>query len=319
MFPERRVQPQFRIGKHLAAAALAAIIVLVGSALSRIPDRLELGRRVATLYFEPVGFDSTEWGPFRLAGAWHVTGDDPRFGGVSALAIDGSDLVAVSDMGAVVRFPKAFADRARAVVSDVPGGPGPGHFKVQRDAESLAHDPQGRGWWVGFEHGNELWLFDHAFDRSLERIRFGRHRWPSNLGLEGALADGRSLLLFPENGREMVRLDDGVSRTFAIANSQGSVSEAARLPDGTMLVIQRNISPLGFRSALVELRRVGKGYRLQGRVELPLEWRDNPEGLAAEQLPNGAIRLWIMTDDNQQPPLRTLLIALDIPARSGGN
>jgi hypothetical protein len=35
--------------------------------------------------------------------------------------------------------------------------------------------------------------------------------------------------------------------------------------------------------------------------------------MTAERLPNGDTRLWIITDDNFQQPLRTLLIALDLP------
>jgi len=47
---------------------------------------------------------------------------------------------------------------------------------------------------------------------------------------------------------------------------------------------------------------------------------DNVEAMAVEPLPNGTRRLWLMTDNNVQPPLRTLLIAVDVPAaKRAGN
>ena len=52
-------------------------------------------------------------GPLRLAGAWELTAADPRFGGVSALAIDARRFLAVSDLGAVIRFDPPFVDAAR--------------------------------------------------------------------------------------------------------------------------------------------------------------------------------------------------------------
>jgi hypothetical protein len=311
-FPERPMQHQFRIWEHLAAALLFALIVHIASGSLRVPDRVELGPRAAMLTFKPVRLGAA-WGPFRLAGAWRVTSSDPRLGGVSALGIDGADLVAISDVGSVIRFPKRFGPQTHASIREVPGGPRTGAYKIERDSESLARDPWRRGWWVAFEHGNQLWLFDRGFERPLERIDFGYRRWPPNDGLEGVLGDGSGLLMFPESGREVVRLENGQVRIARITNPQGRISDAARLPDGRLLLIQRSFT-WGFRSALVELRKSGEHYRLERRVPLPLGRLDNPEGLAAERLPDGTTRLWLMTDDNFQRPLRTLLVALDIPA-----
>ena len=44
---------------------------------------------------------------------------------------------------------------------------------------------------------------------------------------------------------------------------------------------------------------------------------DNAEAMAAERLPDGRTRLWIMTDDNFTRPFRTLLIALDLAVAPG--
>ena len=40
---------------------------------------------------------------------------------------------------------------------------------------------------------------------------------------------------------------------------------------------------------------------------------DNAEALAAEPIAGGT-RLWLMTDDNFSWPMRTLLVALDLPS-----
>ena len=73
------------------------------------------------------------------------------------------------------------------------------------------------------------------------------------------------------------------------------------------------MTPFGFRNALVSLEKAGPGYRFGRRIALPLGPFDNVEAIAVEALPGGKRRLWLMTDDNFQPPLRSLLIALDWP------
>jgi len=61
------------------------------------------------------------------------------------------------------------------------------------------------------------------------------------------------------------------------------------------------------------LDKTRSGYRFGRRFALPLAPLDNVEAIAVEALGAGKHRLWLMTDDNFQPPLRTLLIALDWP------
>ena len=48
------------------------------------------------------------------------------------------------------------------------------------------------------------------------------------------------------------------------------------------------------------------------RIALDLGPLDNMEGIAAERLPDGGTRLWIVSDDNFRPWMRTLLVALDL-------
>ena len=55
------------------------------------------------------------------------------------------------------------------------------------------------------------------------------------------------------------------------------------------------------------------GTRITHKWTLGVGALDNIEALAPESLPNGQVRLWMMTDDNFHRPLRTLLIAVDVP------
>ena len=90
----------------------------------------------------------------------------------------------------------------------------------------------------------------------------------------------------------------------------GRLSEAVRLPDGGILVLARRPGPTGFRNALVPLQ---PGDRLGAPIALGLGPLDNAEALAAEPIAGGT-RLWLMTDDNFRWPMRTLLVALDLPS-----
>jgi hypothetical protein len=44
----------------------------------------------------------------------------------------------------------------------------------------------------------------------------------------------------------------------------------------------------------------------------PLSGIDNMEGLAVAPGPGGALTLWLVSDDNFNPPQRTILVALSL-------
>ena len=316
MKAEREVQPTFRNTIWVQSLTLAAVVLLFAAWLERRPDRNELGWRSTWLRFDPLALDPETFGELRLAGAWTVTSDDPRFGGISALALASNQLVALTDSGAVIRFAKPSHRRQPASIGELPGGPGDRRFKFNRDAEALAKERMGRGWWVTFENRNELWLYDPGFRRTLKRHRLGQAAFPRNRGLEGATAMGASLLLVPEQGRSAIEWRGGTGRTFPIANPAGRISDAATLPSGELLVVNRQATPAGLANSVALLRRGTRAYAYTTRWKLGVGKLDNVEAVAPELLPGGRVRLWLMTDDNQQRPLRTLLIAVDLPARS---
>ena len=312
---ERGVQPLLRKIPLPQLLILAAAIPLFHYWAIRLPDREELGERSVRVEFEKAQLNPESFGELRLVGAWKLTSDDARFGGFSALAVDDGELLALTDFGVLARFPKPEGASAIARVGELPDGPGDRRFKRNRDSEALLRDPAGRGWWVAFENRNELWLYDERFARSLARIAFGRERWPLNKGIEAMAQAGTDTLAFPEQGRTVVRLRGSSAQSVPIEFPRGRISDAAQLPDGRLWVVHRNLTQFGFRNSLAELEPTANGYRIGGVMPLGVSPLDNVEAVAAERLPDGATRLWLMTDDNLQRPMRTLLLALDVPPR----
>ena len=310
---EPRVQVRFRIGEAFAALALFAGVLAAERRLESLPDREALPAAVAVLELYPVALPGTAPAPLKLVGAWRVRSSDPRVGGLSGLALDGEALVALTDSGAIIRFPKSIAARLPARVADLPAGPGDPAFKMNRDSEAVARDPGGRGWWVAFENRDQLWLFDHRFERALRRVAVPGASSAVNRGIEGLAVAAGGLLAFPESGGSALLWRDGRWSRTALAG-RGGLSEAVRLEDGAWLLVERQLTSRGFRNALVLVRADGASLRTVWRARLPVGRLDNVEGLAAEPLAGGGYRLWMVSDDNFHPRLRTLLIVVDIAA-----
>lgn len=312
---ERPVQRLFMKIPFFQLLMLGTTVLLFSQWVSALPDRTELGPRAAPVRLESVGLDAGGFSPLVLVGAWSLTSRDPRLGGVSALALEGDTLIALTDSGAIVRFAKPRGGSVEALIRELPDGPEDPRFKSRRDSEALVRDPSGRGWWAAFENRNQLWLYDEGFGHALGRIDFGKGRWPRNRGIEGLASAGDALLLFPERGNTVVEVGGSSERTIPIENPAGRISDAARLPTGELLVVNRHLTALGFANSVAVLERTRSGFRYRDRIPLGVSALDNVEALAPERLADGRIRLWLMTDDNFQRPLRTLLIALDWPRR----
>lgn len=292
------------LGLFLAVMAFAACP-------RNIEVRSDGPAREALVRFDPVRFAASGFAPMRLVGAWQVHVDDPRFGGVSALALDGDALLALTDSGTLIRFSRP-GGYGRALVRDLPAGPGISQLKLNRDTEALARDPGGRGWWIAFEHWHQIWLYDRDFRHALTRINFGGDRWPANRGLEAIVADADGLLLFPEPGNEWLRLTGKALRSSRLVNSYGDIADGLRLPDGRPLLVTRQFGLAGIAKHLVVAEWSNGELTLRSLAQLGLGATDNVEAIAAEALPNGT-RLWLMTDNDFRSRAPTYLVALDLP------
>jgi len=314
MVAERRVQPGFIFPQLIQLLALFAAFLAMWQFLARLPNRREIGPQAVPVTYTELPANSVNVAPLKLAGAWELSSPDPRFGGFSGLAVDQGRLLALTDQGFIARLAKPDEAHGKAIIQALPDGPSSGHHSWNRDTEALARDPSGRGWWVAFEKHHELWLFDAAFRRGLKRVRLGAWRWPTNLGVEGLIArPGPELLIFPEASDRMFRMRENRAMAVDLQGRQLLISEAVSLPGGGILAIERSFSPWGFENRLVGLLPSGSGYRIDRRIRMELRPLDNIEGMAAESLPDGSTRLWMISDDNFQRPLRTLLLAVDLP------
>lgn len=308
---ERRLQQIFRKSWIFSGLLVASLVVGARYAMSRLPDRIAGADAVAAIIYTPVRLRA-DGGPLRIVGAWRVESSERRLGGLSALAVDRGELVALSDSGVVVRMPKPGGARAVARVGDLPDGPGDPRRKSRRDSEALSRLADG-DWLVAFENRNQIWRYDSGFRSGRRVVRFTHQGWPTNRGIEAMAVDrDGGLVVVPEGRGTLFTVSDKVE-THPQASEGWTVSDAARMPDGRTMLLLRRITITGFRNAIGELESTEAGWRVAVRAALPLGALDNAEGLAAEPLSAGGTRLWIVTDNDFAGYRRTLLLAIDWP------
>lgn len=288
----------FRLAALLGLVLLPVIILAARLEMRDLPDRVPEQERTAAVRFEA-----------ERPGLWRVVVDDRRWGGVSALAIDRGRLLALTDSGVLVSLPRP-GTGGLARVRELPDGPGPPDEKRNRDSEAMLRDPGGRGWWVAFEFRHSLWLFDPRFRTAIRQVPLRAFGFSVNRGVE-AMVPGRARPdLLPEYGSEVLRNTGANWQRVPMRGAAGSVSDAAHLPDGRTVIALREVTTRGLRNRLAWLERDRSGYRLTPFAVLPLGPFDNVEGLAAEALADGSIRLWAITDNDGSRFRQTRLLAL---------
>ncbi len=307
---ERSLQQSFMKLRFFNSLLMAAAVGLAYLSIRELPDRRLLPPATVALTYSAAELEPVA-GPLVLAGAWELEANDPRLGGVSALAIDRGRFLAVTDRGAVLSFDRPGVTLPSIWLADLRAGPGPFGKKWGRDAESLALDPTGRGWWVGYEQNHSLWLYDPDLTFALDHIDLERDDWRDNRGAEGLLASEDSLLVLAENGREAMSVStEGLGRLLLDARAE--VAEAARAPDGSAWLLLRSKGWGGITQSIAPLISANGGYRAGRGWPLPKGAFDNYEGMAITPLPGGGWRFWLATDDGHRIMARTLLVALDL-------
>lgn len=326
--------------RRIAASCL--IFLAVGSTLVISGGQGEPTDRPFAIYAEPVVLDSRnparrDIGELRYLGGWVLTSDNPNFGGISAMVLDEDGFVAIGDAGGLFRF--ALNDEGaitRADIGQLSAGPIPDDGgevqKRDRDAEGLAHDPETGRYWVAFERANGFWRFDSAFERSdANTAPEAMEDWPSNGGAEAMvrLDDGRFLIFSeagdgPGDSREVLLfagdpVDDGPPplRLGYRPPGEHRITDAALLPDGRLLVLNRDFSIVEGVSvivSIVSLDTLTAGTILEGedvaRLDPPITI-DNMEALAIDGRDGRAI-IWMASDDNFNPLQRTLLLKFEL-------
>ena len=284
---------------------------------------------VTFVRFAPVALDPEDPGVKRLGrlaflGAWALTSNDARIGGISALHVEAGEALATSDAGWLIRLPlPRGTPQVRAEVSMVAQGPGPPGDKSNRDIESLV--VHGGEAWIGFEQANAIWRYDaRSFARRSSAEPPAMREWSNNAGPEAMvrLADGRFLVFAEGEGGESEALlfsgDPAVAGTPALRlryrPPEGyRITDAALLPDGRLALLNRKVSLFGGFTAkltLATLPRLTDRALIVGEAVAAFEGRvtrDNLEALSVTR-EGGRTILWIASDDNYNPLQRTLLM-----------
>ena len=143
-----------------------------------------------------------------------------------------------------------------------------------------------------------------------------------NVQCVAVLPDGRWLLI-SEEGRNAqsdleawLRRADGAGWDKMSYASTGifNPTDAVALPNGDVLVLERRFTVaggVGARLSRLRAADIRAGNRLVGE-ELanwaPPRAVDNMEAIAVEAGPRGETFVWLLSDDNQNPLQRTLLL-----------
>lgn len=302
------------------ATMVALLVILVGGPRSSslaivVPQSIRI---VSTpVLLQPDDPRRTRVGKLTLLAGWKLASRSPQFGGWSALHIDGDRVTAIGDYGSVLRFRLTRFGRATdARIDPLPAGCGRMDDKRQRDSEALTAVAD--GWWVGYEADNRLCKVapDFSHTMSLQRPAV-MDKWDGRYGAEAVLrlVDGRFLVFAerPPKGEARRPLlifmgDPAVSGTLVRVKSykppEGyNPTDAAQLPDGSILVLNRRFGISGlFDSVLtiVGLAELDHERAVAGAVVARLgapTLHDNFEGLAVTVERDQPI-VWMISDDN---------------------
>ena len=291
---------------------------------------------ISTLSFTPVSLHETDparktVGRLVYLGGWVLRSNDGRFGGISAMHVEGREVVALSDAGSLMRFPLPGRRQGPALtILPLSDGPGSPEVKGDRDTEAMAvHKDQV---WIAFEGRNQVWRYRRSdWTSDASAAPSGMRKWSSNSGAEAMLRlpDGRFLVFSEGRGR-----GDGSSEALlfdgdpALEGTAGQaisyvapkgfrITDAAVLPDGRLMFLNRRVGladGLSAKLTLADANSVAAGKALWGQeiahLQAPLTV-DNMEALSVTQ-ENGRVVVWIASDDNLISLQRTLLLKFEL-------
>src|SRR5215813_6706192 len=297
---------------RLPLIALVSLFLVSCSSYSTVPLAAHSSLvQLTAIDLDPKNPDRKEFGRLTLLSAYELRSQDPRFGGLSGLAV-GKDgrLYSVSDVGYWVSAQMILDSETKLLdltdwmiqpILSLTGAPVTGPL---RDAEGLARAPDG-SFIVAFEQVHRIWRYPPpplTFHSSPTPVPVPPEvaKAPRNGGLEGVavLPDGRLLVLTEEfqnpDGSFKGWLIDG-QQFFELSylpSPEFRVTDCAVLNNGDVIVLERRYVPFGILSARLKLVRgenVQPGAKLVGEELLNLESPlnvDNFEGVAVQEDPS---------------------------------
>lgn len=321
---------------------LACALALAACAPSAADNPAAEQWRMVMVAAEPVDLGVAEVGRLRFRGGLALSAEDAAFGGISGIeVINDGRLIAITDNGdwieARLVLDEALtligvADVRIAMMRDGQGVVFPS--KREGDAEALAQMRDGR-FAVSFEQSHTIRIYDLNRDGPFGRARAGprlagAERLPSNAGIEAlastfdgellAGAEGGGLAATPLWLAPIGQRDPVAPRIGYPAALGFSLTGLDRLPDGGFVALERFYAPvIGARARITRFPEQALNARGEALPEveelavlappLPL---DNFEAIAAVRMPDGAIRIYIVSDDNFSDRQRTLIYAFDL-------
>ena len=327
--PRRPTSPWFLL------AALAGATWLLYEP-SRILSKREITLQVEDLPLALGRPDPDEVGDLRYLGGIEVRSTDKGFSGFSGLMIDQVEpdlrIIAVSDQGdrfgaRLLMRDGRLSGMDSAVLEpllDLNGRPL--RIKQWSDAESMAQLPDGRVM-VGFERRHRIWTYGPRLSgpaREFPTPAFLQQA-PNNGGLESLASwpDGRVLAITERLRTKGSHFAAFLWRSGAWTDLEWQPSgsgfepaDAASLPNGDLLVLERHWSVSGPSSLVSRVVRVASsvvrpGATLSGRVIAELRAEvvsENLEGLAVFSGPDGATHVLMMADDFLGRPRTVVLL-----------
>ncbi len=324
-----------RLGRVLF---LVAAFLLLATIVTPGPPRPAAAPGRATLTAVAVALDEAEPGRRRVGEliylrGWALSSDDPRFGGISAMQVVDGRVTAISDTGDLFEFNLP----TRAATANMRIRPLPhaaGAAKRDRDTESLV--VHGARAWVGYERTNAVKRFRRA-DWSEEKAArpAPMRRWRPNSGPEGMvrLPDGRFLVFAEGSPRDEfspvllfagdpAQEDIGATALRYRRIPGFRVTDAAVLPDGRLLILNRQLEWWGGAAAILVLAELPEPRPAAEIVARPIATLrapltvDNMEALSVTR-EGGRTIVRLASDDNFMALQRSLLLefALEEPAR----
>jgi len=298
--------------------------------------------RAVDITVTPAEIGAETVGRLRFRGGVAIDSDSYLFGGLSGLEVlDDGRLIAVSDNGvwfdAHIELDATGAlvgvsGMRTAMMRDEQGVEFPS--KATGDSEGLTQLPDGR-FAVSFEQTHLIRIYDLNRDGPFGAAQMGPRlegvaRLPANVGLEALAATADGAILAGAEGGEaettplwVAPLDAAtpVPARIGYPPRRGfSLTSLDRSPDGGFVALERFYAPvIGARARITRFPEASLNARGEALPELeelallaPPLLIDNFEGVAAVRAPNGATRIYIVSDDNFSDRQRTLLYAFDV-------
>lgn len=326
-----------------ALALVAALVLAAWPSFAQTPRIAEPPAAIEVKAQPLTGLDYIDstrrrFGALDFRGGLVLTSRFKEFGGVSAMRVqaDGAHFIAATDKGWWFRGRITYeGKRPTGVVNaEMAAMLGPdGRTLAARgwyDTESIAQD--GGLLYVGIERVNRIVRFDYAKDGLLARgqpieVPARLRSLPNNKGIEAldfvprGLPLGGTLIGIAERGLDR----DGNNLGFLIGGPRPGlftlkrtddfdVSDAAVLPSGNILVLERKFSwttGLFIRMRRIALGDLRPGALVNGPILFEADLRhavDNMEGLSVHKSPDGETVLTMISDDNFSALQRTLLL-----------